>query len=63
MIDSREVLRRLKAEGWKVARVKGSHYQLVHPTKKGIVTVKHPAKDYPIGTLRSMEAQPGVGLR
>lgn len=63
MIDSKEVLRRLKADGWTVARVKGSHHQLTHPRKKGIVTVKHPAKDYPIKTLRSIEKQSGVGLR
>lgn len=47
MIDSKEVLRRLKADGWTVSRVKGSHHQLIHPTKKGIVTVKHPAKGLP----------------
>lgn len=63
MIDSKEVLRRLKADGWTVARVKGSHHQLTHPSKKGIVTVKHPAKDYPIKTLRSIEKQSGVSLR
>jgi predicted RNA binding protein YcfA (HicA-like mRNA interferase family) len=53
----------LKADGWTVARVKGSHHHLTHPMKKGIVTVKHPAKDYPIQTLRSMEKQSGVSLR
>lgn len=63
MIDSKVVLRRLKADGWTVARVKGSHHHLTHPTKKGIVTVKHPARDYPIATLRSMEKQSGVSLR
>ena len=50
--------------GWvEVARIKGSHHQLTHPSKKGIVTVKHPAKDYPIKTLRSIEKQSGVSLR
>lgn len=63
VIGSTEVLRRLRAEGWKVVRIKGSHHHLVHPTRKGIVTVKHPAKDYPIGTLKSMERQSGVSLR
>ena len=63
MVDSKEVLRRLKADGWTVARVKGSHHHLAHPTKPGVVTVKHPAKDFPIGTLKSMEAQSGLSLR
>jgi predicted RNA binding protein YcfA (HicA-like mRNA interferase family) len=56
------VLRRLGAEGWVVVRIKGSHHILKHPTKEGIVVVKHPAKDYPIGTLKAMERQSGVKL-
>jgi hypothetical protein len=31
-------------------------------TRPGIVTVKHPAKDFPVGTLKSMERQSGVKL-
>ena len=63
MIDSRAVLRRLTADGWEVVRTKGSHVHLRHPTKTGIVTVKHPAKDFPMGTVKSMERQSGVSLR
>lgn len=60
---SREVLRRLKADGWKIVAQNGSHVQLKHPTKPGRVTVVHPARDYDAGTLRSMEKQSGVRLR
>jgi predicted RNA binding protein YcfA (HicA-like mRNA interferase family) len=63
MLDSREVLKRLKADGWRVVRVKGSHHQLQHPSKSGTVTVKHPAREYPKGTLKSIERQSGVSLR
>lgn len=62
-MTSREVLRRLQADGWQRVRQKGSHLQLRHPTKKGTVTVKHPTKDYPIATLKSIERQSGVKLR
>lgn len=62
MISSREVLKKLKEDGWTVVRVRGSHSQLHHPTKEGIVTVKHPVKDFPIGTIRSMERQSGIKL-
>ncbi len=62
-VGSREILAALKADGWSVVRVKGSHHQLAHPRKPGIVTVKHPAKDFPIGTLKSIEKQSGVKLR
>jgi predicted RNA binding protein YcfA (HicA-like mRNA interferase family) len=63
VIDSREVLRRLRADGWEIVIVRGSHHQLKHPTKPGRVTIKHPAKDYPLGTLKRMERQSGVSLR
>lgn len=59
-MDSRTILKRLSEDGWTVVRVKGSHHHLQHPTKKGTVTVKHPAKDIPIGTLKSIERQSGL---
>jgi predicted RNA binding protein YcfA (HicA-like mRNA interferase family) len=33
------MLRKLKDDGWVVARQRGSHRQLHHPTKPGTVTV------------------------
>ena len=35
----REVIRQLEADGWYLARQKGSHQQYKHPTKPGLVTV------------------------
>ena len=61
-MDSREIIRRLEAHGWRLARVKGSHHHFKHPTRPETVTVKHPAKDFPIGTLKSIERQSGVDL-
>ena len=61
-MDSREVIRRLEAHGWRLARVKGSHHHFKNLTMPGIVTVKHPARDFPIGTLKSIERQSGVKL-
>ncbi|TSO25303.1 type II toxin-antitoxin system HicA family toxin [Lactobacillus sp. LL6] len=58
-MDSRVIIKRLKHEGWFVARVTGDHYQFKHPTKKGIVTVTHPRKDIPKGTLNSIYKQAG----
>jgi predicted RNA binding protein YcfA (HicA-like mRNA interferase family) len=41
----REILKRLRQDGWTVVRQKGSHRQLQHPTKPGTVTVAgRPAK-------------------
>lgn len=61
-MSSREALQRLQRAGWEQVRQRGSHIQMRHPTRKGTVTVKHPAKDYPIGTLKSIERQSGVKL-
>jgi predicted RNA binding protein YcfA (HicA-like mRNA interferase family) len=58
-MSSRDVIRRLIAEGWELARSKGSHQQYRHPTKPGLVTVPHPKRDLPIGTLRSIAKQAG----
>ena len=42
---------------------KGSHVQFKHPDKKGRVTVPHPERDIPVGTLKSIEKQSGLKLR
>jgi predicted RNA binding protein YcfA (HicA-like mRNA interferase family) len=62
-MNSREVLRLLKADGWVEVAQKGSHLQLKHPNKSGRVTLPHPKRDLAIGTLRSIEQQSGVKLR
>jgi predicted RNA binding protein YcfA (HicA-like mRNA interferase family) len=59
---SAEVIRRLRADGWELARSKGSHHHFKHPTKNGIVTVPHPKKDLPLGTLRSIARQAQIDL-
>ena len=62
-MDSRTVIRLLKADGWVLVRTKGSHQHFGHPEKPGLVTVPHPVKDLPAGTLRSIERQSGTHLR
>ncbi|HEX7127001.1 MAG TPA: type II toxin-antitoxin system HicA family toxin [Thermodesulfobacteriota bacterium] len=61
-VSSRDILKELRADGWyEVARV-GSHVQFKHPTKPGHVTVPHPRRDLPIGTVRSIEKQASIAL-
>ncbi|WP_206455201.1 type II toxin-antitoxin system HicA family toxin [Aurantimonas marina] len=62
-MDSRRVLARLLADGWVEVRQRGSHLQLKHPEKPGRVTLPHPKRDLPVGTLRSIEKQAGIDLR
>jgi predicted RNA binding protein YcfA (HicA-like mRNA interferase family) len=61
-MNSRTIIRKLEAAGWRLVRVKGSHHQFRHPDHPNRVTVQHPRKDVPIGTLRSIERQSGVRL-
>lgn len=61
--SSREVIKALEADGWYLVNVVGSHHQFKHPVKKGRVTVKHPDKDIPPKTLRSIERQSGLTFR
>jgi predicted RNA binding protein YcfA (HicA-like mRNA interferase family) len=62
-MNSREVISALKADGWDLVAQKGSHVQFKHPTKPGRVTVPHPKRDIPLGTLRSIEKQADLKLR
>lgn len=58
----RGVIRILKNDGWFVVRTRGSHRQLKHPTKSGLVTVAgHQSKDLSQDTLRSIWKQAGIG--
>lgn len=58
-MDSREIIQRLRADGWELVRTKGSHRQFRHASKAGLITVPHPKKDLPIGTVRSIFRQAG----
>ena len=58
--SSREVLQLLKKDGWYEVGCDGDHHQFKHPFKAGRVTVTHPAKDIPLGTLKSISKQSGV---
>jgi predicted RNA binding protein YcfA (HicA-like mRNA interferase family) len=62
-MNSREVISALEADGWVEVARRGSHAQFKHPTKPGRVTVPHPKRDLPVGTLRSIERQSGLILR
>ena len=61
--SSREVIKILQADGWFEIHCVGDHHQFKHPTKKGRVTVKHPDKDIPTATLKSIERQSGLTFR
>ncbi len=59
VMTSKEIIKRLKREGWELVAVSGSHHKFKHPEKPGYVTVIHPNHDFAIGTLRSIFRQAG----
>lgn len=62
MPSSRDVIKKIKKDGWELARIKGDHHSFKHPTKPGLAVVPHPNKDLPRGTVRSIERVTGLKL-
>ena len=50
--NSRQLVRMLERDGWKLDRVKGDRHTFKHPAREVIITVTHPRKDLPIGLVR-----------
>jgi len=62
-MKSTDIIKALGKDGWTLKRITGSHHHFEHPVKPGLVTVPHPRKDIPKGTLHSVEKQSGLKLR
>ncbi len=59
-MNSADLIRDIKAVGWVLNRINGSHHIFTHPQRSGIVVVPHPKKDLPPGTVRSIRKQAGI---
>lgn len=62
MVDSRTAIKAIEDDGWEHVATTGSHWHFKHPTKPGKVTVPHPKRDLPIGTVRSIFKQAGLPM-
>ena len=58
--SSTEIIAILRADGWMEEKAEGSHHQFKHPNKPGKVTAKHPHKDVPGPTFKSIMKQAGL---
>jgi predicted RNA binding protein YcfA (HicA-like mRNA interferase family) len=57
-ITVRDIIKQIEADGWYLARTRGSHRQYKHPTKPGLVTVPgKPSDDLAIGTSNNILKQ------
>jgi predicted RNA binding protein YcfA (HicA-like mRNA interferase family) len=56
-----EIIKRIIADGWILARTKGDHRQYKHPAKPGLVTIAgHLSDEVDKGTLNSIMKQAGL---
>ncbi|MFM0239963.1 type II toxin-antitoxin system HicA family toxin [Paraburkholderia phytofirmans] len=59
-MKSAEVVKLIQTAGWQVVRITGSHRHFRHAERTGLVTIPHPKKDLPPGTLNSILKQAGL---
>ncbi|UMR33004.1 type II toxin-antitoxin system HicA family toxin [Massilia sp. MB5] len=59
-MNSKTLIDMLKADGWQLVRIRGSHHHFRHPGKNGLITVPHPKKDLPAGTWRRILHDAGL---
>ena len=60
-IKVRDALRIVTADGWRLARTRGSHRQFRHPVKPGTVTIPgHPGSDLTPRDWASIRRQAGL---
>ncbi len=59
-MNSRGVISLLSEDGWVLKRITNSHHHFTHSQKPGLVTVPHPKRDLPQGTLSSIERRAGI---
>jgi len=57
--DSRDIIRRLRRDGFELISISGSHHKFRHPVTKRTTIVTHPRKDIPIGTVKSIYRDAG----
>ena len=57
-MNGKQIIERLKKEGWVLIKVEGSHYMMKHLVlNKKVPVPVHGAKDIKIGTIKSIEKQ------
>ncbi len=63
-MDGKQILARLRKEGWILARIEGSHHIMEKEgVLRGVPVPVHGTKDMGIGLLKAIEKQTGVKLK
>ncbi|MBD3653970.1 type II toxin-antitoxin system HicA family toxin [Kangiella sp.] len=53
-MKSGDLINLIEKAGWELVRVKGSHHHFKHKDYPELLTIPHPKKDIPKGTLRNI---------
>lgn len=61
--SSREIIKIIESDGWFEVACVGDHHQFKHPSKSGRVTIPHPKKDIPQGTVKNIFKQAGIDYK
>jgi predicted RNA binding protein YcfA (HicA-like mRNA interferase family) len=60
-VKTRDIIKQIEKDGWRLHSIRGSHRHFKHPAKPGRVTVaRHPGDDRPAGTLGNILKQAGL---
>jgi len=59
-MNSAALIRILRADGWALDRIRGSHNVFNHPSKPGLVVVPHPKKDLGKGLVAAIRKAAGI---
>ena len=54
-MNSKSLIKEVERNGWRRVRTKGSHVQFKHDDYPEILTIPHPKKDLPIGTVKQIK--------
>src|SRR5262249_21946927 len=57
MVKSGDLIRELRAEGWVLNRIRGSHHVFRHASRPGSIVVPHPKKDLGAGMVAATRKQ------
>lgn len=62
-MNSANIIKQLKKDGWKLVRVRGSHHIF---KKEGVdlpIVISHPKKDMTIGQVKDVEKKSGLTFK
>ena len=64
MVKYNQLFRKLKKDGWYIIRQKGSHVTMLHPKKKGQLTIPfHAGKEVKSGLLKAIVKKAGINFK